>query len=84
MNKIKVARINELARMAKADGLSPEEAAEQKALRQEFIAEIKADLRSQLDSIEVVDDDTIDDDVEEIEEKIDEDIEEVEEEEDEK
>ena len=38
MNKEKIGRINELARKAKEGALTPEEAAEQQALRQEYLA----------------------------------------------
>lgn len=57
MEKIKIDRINELARKSKAEGLTEEEKAEQYELRQEFLAEIRADVKSQLESIEIVDDD---------------------------
>lgn len=50
-------RINELARKKKAEGLSEEEAAEQKVLYREYIDAFKANLKAQLDMIEVVDDD---------------------------
>lgn len=56
MDKIKIDRINELAHKGKNEGLTPEEATEQKILRKEFISEIKSDLKAQLDSIEIVDD----------------------------
>ena len=55
MDKIKIDRINELARKAKITGLSDEEKLEQQVLRAEFITEIRADLRATLDSIEIVD-----------------------------
>ena len=42
MEKEKIARINELAKKSKAEGLSEEEIAEQKALRAEYIAEFRA------------------------------------------
>ena len=57
MDKIKIDRINELAHKSKAEGLTEEEKAEQYALRQEFLAEIRADVKAQLESIEIVDDD---------------------------
>lgn len=56
MEKIKIDRINELAHKSKAEGLTEEEKAEQYELRQEFLAEIRADVKSQLESIEIVDD----------------------------
>ena len=49
-----IQRINELARKAKAEGLTPEETAEQAALRKEYIEAYKTSLRAQLDSIVVV------------------------------
>ena len=41
MEKIKVDRINELARLAKERELTEEERAEQKALREEYMAEFR-------------------------------------------
>ena len=54
MEKAKLDRINELARKSKEDGLTDLEREEQKVLRQEFIAEIRADFRATLESIEFV------------------------------
>ena len=48
-------RINELARKAKAEGLTEAEKAEQTELRKEWIAKFKANFRAQLDNIEFVD-----------------------------
>ena len=45
MEKQKVDRINELARLAKERALTDEERAEQKALRDEYIAEVRKTLR---------------------------------------
>ena len=42
MEKEKVARINELAHLQKERELTPEEKAEQHALRMEYVAEIRA------------------------------------------
>ena len=42
MDKIKVDRINELGRLARERELTEEEKAEQKALREEYLAEVKA------------------------------------------
>ena len=53
MNEEKIARINELARKAKMVGLSDEEKVEQAKLRQEYIAVIRMNLRSQLDNIDI-------------------------------
>ena len=50
MDAEKIARINELARKSKVSPLSPEELAEQKALREEYIAAYRASLRGTLDS----------------------------------
>ena len=55
MEKAKLDRINELARKSKAEGLSPEEKEEQAILRAEFLAEIRADVKASLESIEIVD-----------------------------
>ena len=46
-------RINELARKAKAEGLTPAEKEEQAALRAEYIANIRANLGAQLDNIDI-------------------------------
>ena len=50
MEKEKVARINELARKQKAEGLTDEEKAEQKALRDEYIAEFRLSMGMMLDN----------------------------------
>ncbi len=49
-----LARINELARKSKAEGLSEAEMQEQKVLRQKYIQAVRANLRSQLDQIDVI------------------------------
>ena len=54
MNEEKIARINELARKSKAEGLTEEEKNEQAILRQEFIASVRNNLKAQLDNIDVV------------------------------
>ena len=54
MNEEKIARINELYHKSKNEGLSPEEAEEQKELRQEYIASVRNNLKGQLDSITIV------------------------------
>ena len=46
-------RINELARKSKAEGLTEEEKAEQAKLRQEYIAGVRLNLRTQLDNINI-------------------------------
>ena len=54
MTDEKIARINELAKKAKVEGLTPAEQAEQKALRAEYIAGFRASLKSQLDNTVVL------------------------------
>lgn len=46
-------RINELYRKSKAEGLTEEEAAEQKRLRAEYVAAFRENLRGTLDSIKI-------------------------------
>lgn len=48
-------RINELARKAKAEGLTDAEKEEQKILRQEWLKKFRKNFRAQLDHIEIVD-----------------------------
>lgn len=56
MDEIKIQRINELARKSKTqEGLTEQEKAEQKILRQEYIASYKRNLVSHLESIYIVD-----------------------------
>ena len=49
MEKEKIERINTLARKSKAEGLTAEEQAEQKALRDEYIREFRAQFQNTLD-----------------------------------
>lgn len=49
-----IARINELAKKAKTVGLTPEEEAERKTLREAYIGAFRESLRSQLDNTVVV------------------------------
>ena len=56
MEKEKIDRINELAHKAKGEGLTDAEKEEQRLLRLEFIAEIRADLKASLESIEFIED----------------------------
>ena len=51
----KIARINALAHKAKAEGLTDEEREEQAQLRRDYIDSVKANLKSQLDSLYVLD-----------------------------
>ena len=48
MTEEKIARINALAKKSKTVGLTEAEKAEQQALRQEYLADVKASLRAQL------------------------------------
>lgn len=49
----KIARINELYHKSQAEGLTTAEKQEQAALRSEYIANIKANLRGQLNDIDI-------------------------------
>ncbi len=53
MDKV-IARINELAKKAKAEGLNEAEAAERDRLRRVYIDSVKANLVSQLDNTYIV------------------------------
>ena len=53
MDEKKIARINELARKSKTVGLTDEELREQQILRKEFIEAVRANLRGQLDNIDI-------------------------------
>ena len=57
MNEEKIKRINELARKSKAEGLTTAEKEEQSTLRREYIEAYRANLRGQLDQIDVVEKD---------------------------
>lgn len=50
-----IARINELARKAKTEGLTPEEIAERDKLRRIYIDSVKANLVGQLENTYIVD-----------------------------
>lgn len=49
----KIKRINELYHKSQAEGLTEEEKAEQAKLRTEYVANIRANLKSQLDNISI-------------------------------
>ena len=49
----KIKRINELYHKSQAEGLTEEEKAEQAALRAEYVANVRANLRGQLDNISI-------------------------------
>ena len=53
MTNEKIARINELAKKSKTTGLTDAEKAEQRALRQEYVADVKASLRAQLNNTSI-------------------------------
>jgi hypothetical protein len=50
-----IERINFLARKSKNEGLSPSEKDEQQKLRKAYVEAFKANLKSQLDNVEIVD-----------------------------
>lgn len=52
---IDIDRINFLARKSRSEGLTEEEQAEQKLLREAYVKSVVGNLRSQLDSTYVVD-----------------------------
>ena len=56
MNAV-IARINELAKKAKAQGLTPEEITERDKLRRIYIDSVKASLTGQLDNTYIVEKD---------------------------
>ncbi len=56
MTQEKIQRINELAKKAKSpEGLTDAETAERAALRREYLADVRRNLKAQLDNIEIVD-----------------------------
>lgn len=54
MDQNKIDRINALARKSKTEGLTPAELAEQKTLREEYIAGFRTSLKAQLDNTVVL------------------------------
>ena len=54
MEQSKIDRINALAKKAKTEGLTEAETAERKALREEYIAASRKNLRTQLDNLVIV------------------------------
>ena len=57
MTDEKINRINELYRKSQAEGLTADEKKEQAILRKEFVASVKSNLRSQLNNIDMVNED---------------------------
>lgn len=53
MDDQKIARINELYKKAKTQGLTESEAKEQAVLRREFIDAFRQNLKNQLDNIDI-------------------------------
>ena len=49
-----IARINELYHKSQKEGLTPKEMEEEAALRKEYIASVKRNLKGQLDNIDMV------------------------------
>lgn len=56
MTQEKMNRISELSRKSRAEGLTDAEKAEQKALREEYLADIRRNFRATLENVEFVDD----------------------------
>lgn len=54
MDQKKIGRINELYRKSKAEGLTEAEKTEQSILRKEFVANVRNNLRAQLDNIDML------------------------------
>ena len=55
MKQEHIDRINELAKKAKTEGLSPEETEERDRLRKTYIADFRASLQSHLDNTYLID-----------------------------
>lgn len=57
MKEAQIARINELYRKSKAEGLTESEIQEQALLRREYIESVRRTLKGQLDNIDIVNED---------------------------
>lgn len=57
MDENKIKRINELYHKSKNGGLTEEEKEEQKRLREEYLAAIRANMRAALNNISIVEED---------------------------
>ena len=53
MPELNITRINELYHKSKAEGLTEEEKKEQQLLRQQYLASVRSNLRSQLNQIDL-------------------------------
>ena len=53
MDAQKIKRINELYRKSKAEGLTEKEQKEQKLLRAEYLSAVRANLKTQLNNIDI-------------------------------
>lgn len=53
MGDLNIARINELYHKSQTEGLSPEEKEEQALLRKNYVASVRANLKGQLDNIDI-------------------------------
>lgn len=54
MDDSRIERINELYRKSQNEGLTPEEAEEQKRLRAEYVAAIRGNLKGQLNNVSLL------------------------------
>lgn len=54
MNETKISRINELYRKSQNVGLTPAEKEEQAKLRQEYIQNVRNNMRAQLDNMSIL------------------------------
>lgn len=54
MDELTISRINELYHKSQGEGLTEEEQAEQKKLREEYIAAIRKNMRGQLNKIDIL------------------------------
>lgn len=53
MGDLNIARINELYHKSQTEGLTPEEKEEQARLRRNYVESVRADLKGQLDRIDI-------------------------------
>ncbi|GCF93655.1 UPF0291 protein [Enterococcus florum] len=57
LSEEKIARINELAKKKKTEGLSESEANEQKQLREEYLSSFRSGMRHHIEGMKIVDPD---------------------------